>query len=155
MSFKNPSNLPEENITNWINTMKNINNPEDVISFVKLTFPTIIYNRSESFTKHLELFDKNWTYVSERFSGGVKRDILIIKDFDISNVNNPQYSMVNSFMSTMTKFGFCVRSSKEIQKCEKCDRIILAKDACLFYGVPFSKRCIFYNKKLSNILDME
>ena len=155
MSFKNPPGQTPVQISNWVNTMNNIEDPEDLISFIDITFPGFIEDRSPSFTQHLSLFDKNWQYVSEKCSNGVKRDIIIVNGFDFKNATNPDYSMINSFMSTMTQFGFCIRSSNEIQKCTDCDRVLLSAKTCKLLNVTYSKKCHFYNKKLSNIIETE
>ena len=155
MTLKNPETLSNEKVKNWVDKINTIEDPDDMMSFVKLTFPTILCGRSPGFTKHLQLFDKNWEYILGKCPNSVKREILIIRDFDYSCCNDPEYSMVNSFMSVLTRWGYCVRSSTDIQLCKKCNRVILTELMCNKLDVNYSNNCCFYNKKLSNLYKKE
>lgn len=149
--------------TTTIENLEKIKNstPDTILKLANEMFPGWIKYSSNSFTKHLQLFTKNWEFMCNSISKSISkttptvispRKILIVNYIHIDHTDS-KFSTINMLCSTLTKHGYLIKRTHELELCQKCSRVILTSEMCNKLKVIYKPECTFYNNNFSNKID--
>lgn len=117
VDYKDPSD--KDKLTELLNRIKTIKNPDEYLQFMNEVFPTWLLYTIERYSKDYPTLENNWKVICDKI-GCSKKKIVIVDGIYHDN----DHLLLNIFCEQMTREGYIVRRYGELSKCISCESAI-------------------------------